>query len=45
VAPTENGSNGTKAADKEDVAQAEVAAQVADTAAKLDSNNVKPAEV
>jgi thioredoxin-dependent peroxiredoxin len=41
VAPTENGSNGTNATDK-DVAQAEVAAQVADTAAKLDSNDVKP---
>lgn len=45
MVPTENGSNGTNAADEKDVAQAEVAAQVADTAAKLESNDIKPAEV
>ena len=35
-----NGVNGT--ATKEDIAQADVAAQVADTAEKLDSNEAKP---
>lgn len=39
-----NGVNGT-AATKEDIAQADVAAQVADTAEKLDSNEAKPAVV
>ena len=38
-----NGTNGVNGATKEDVAQAEVAAQVADTAEKLDSNEEKPA--
>lgn len=38
-----NGVNGANGATKEDVAQAEVAAQVADTAEKLDSNEEKPA--
>jgi thioredoxin-dependent peroxiredoxin len=38
-----NGVNGANGASKEDVAQAEVAAQVADTAEKLDSNEEKPA--
>lgn len=35
---TANGVNGTNDATKEDIAQANVAAQVADTAEKLDSN-------
>jgi len=39
---TANGINGTNGATKEDIAQADVAAQVADTAEKLDSNEVKP---
>jgi len=39
-----NGVNGT-AVTKEDIAQADVAAQVADTAEKLDSNEAKPAVV
>lgn len=39
--PAVNGANGT--ATKEDVTQAETAAQVADTAEKLDSNEAKPA--
>ena len=37
-----NGVNGTNGATKEDLAQADVAAQVADTAEKLDSNEEKP---
>jgi len=37
-----NGINGANGATKEDVAQADVAAQVADTAEKLDSNEAKP---
>ena len=37
-----NGINGTNGATKEDIAQADVAAQVADTAEKLDSNEAKP---
>ena len=37
-----NGINGTNGTTKEDVAQADVAAQVADTAEKLDSNEAKP---
>jgi thioredoxin-dependent peroxiredoxin len=37
-----NGINGTNGATKEDVAQADVAAQVANTAEKLDSNEAKP---
>jgi peroxiredoxin Q/BCP len=41
--PEANGVNGTNGATKEDVAQADVAAQVADTAEKLDSNEAKPA--
>ena len=40
-----NGVNGANGATKEDVAQAEVAAQVADTAEKLDSNEGKPAAI
>jgi peroxiredoxin Q/BCP len=40
---TANGTNGVNGATKEDVAKAEVAAQVADTAEKLDSNEEKPA--
>jgi peroxiredoxin Q/BCP len=40
--PEANGINGTNGATKEDVAQADVAAQVADTAEKLDSNEAKP---
>lgn len=40
---TSNGVNGTNGATKEDIAQADVAAQVADTAEKLDSNEEKPA--
>jgi thioredoxin-dependent peroxiredoxin len=39
---TTNGVNGTNGATKEDIAQADVAAQVADTAEKLDSNDEKP---
>jgi len=37
-----NGTNGVNGATKEDIAQADVAAQVADTAEKLDSNEEKP---
>ena len=37
-----NGVNGTNGATKEDIAQADTAAQVADTAEKLDSNEAKP---
>ena len=40
---TANGVNGTNSATKKDIAHAEVAAQVADTAEKLDSNEEKPA--
>jgi peroxiredoxin Q/BCP len=40
-----NGANVADTAAKEDIAQAEVAAQVADTAEKIDSNEEKPAEV
>jgi len=44
AAPKEtNGTSGVNGATKEDVAKAEVAAQVADTAEKLDSNEEKPA--
>jgi peroxiredoxin Q/BCP len=39
---TANGVNGTNGATKEGIAQADVAAQVADTAEKLDSNEEKP---
>jgi peroxiredoxin Q/BCP len=39
--PAVNGANGTGT--KDDIAQAETAAQVADTAEKLDSNEAKPA--
>jgi len=42
--PETNGVNGTNGASKEDIAQADVAADVADTAEKLDSNEAKPAE-
>ncbi|TVY30596.1 Peroxiredoxin [Lachnellula hyalina] len=42
--PTANGINGTSATE-DDVDQADVAAQVADTAEKLDSNEVKPVAV
>ncbi|KAE9377867.1 AhpC-TSA-domain-containing protein [Stipitochalara longipes BDJ] len=38
-----NGTNGVNGATKDDIAQADVAAQVADTAEKLDSNELKPA--
>lgn len=41
--PAPNGINGTDGTTKEDIAQADVAAQVADTAEKLDSNEAKPA--
>lgn len=41
--PAANGVNGTKGPTKEDIAQANVAAQVADTAEKLDSNEANPA--
>ena len=37
--------NGVNGATKEDVAQANTAAQVADTAEKLDSNEAKPTAV
>ncbi len=37
-----NAINGTNGTTKEDVDKAEVAAQVADTAEKLDSNDAKP---
>jgi peroxiredoxin Q/BCP len=40
--PKTEAANGVNGATKEDVAQAEVAAQVADTAEKLDSNEAKP---
>ena len=40
--PTGKVVNGTNGATKEDVAQANTAAQVADTAEKLDSNEAKP---
>ena len=44
AAPKEaNGTSGVNGATKEDVAKAEVAAQVADTAEKLDSKEEKPA--
>ncbi|KAE8453029.1 hypothetical protein EG329_012216 [Mollisiaceae sp. DMI_Dod_QoI] len=39
---TANGVNGTNGATKEDTDKAEVAAEVADTAEKLDSNEAKP---
>jgi len=41
--PATNGTNGTNGATKDDIALADVAAQVADTAEKLDSNESKPA--
>jgi peroxiredoxin Q/BCP len=40
-----NGVNGTNGAAAEDIAQADTAAEVADTAEKLDSNEAKPAAV
>jgi len=40
-----NGVNGTNGATTEDIAQADTAAEVADTAEKLDSNEAKPAAV
>jgi thioredoxin-dependent peroxiredoxin len=40
-----NGVNGTNGATTEDIAQADTAAEVADTAEKLDSNEAKPAVV
>lgn len=42
---TANGANVAETTAKEDIAQADVAAQVADTAEKIDSNEDKPAEV
>ncbi|KAN0108224.1 AhpC-TSA domain containing protein [Hyaloscypha variabilis] len=42
-APKTEATNGVNGATKEDIAQADVAAQVADTAEKLDSNEEKPA--
>lgn len=41
--PAANGVDSTEAPSKEDVAQADVASEVADTAEKLDSNEEKPA--
>jgi len=41
--PATNGVNGTNGASKEDIAKADVAAQVANTAELLDSNKAKPA--
>jgi peroxiredoxin Q/BCP len=40
-----NGVNGTNGATTEDIAQADTAAEVADTAEKLDSNEAKPTAV
>jgi peroxiredoxin Q/BCP len=43
AAPKPEATNGVNGATKEDIARADVAAQVADTAEKLDSNEEKPA--
>lgn len=43
--PEANGINGTNGATKEDTAKAEVAADVADTAAKIDGDGSVPAVV
>jgi peroxiredoxin Q/BCP len=43
--PAVNGANGANGATKEDIAQANTAAEVANTAEKIDSNEAKPAAV